>query len=258
MEVQVGTAKASGGVSAWLLNGGFVLAVICLAALLLSGVGYRFGLWHFRTGFLIIRCAFWGAVAAAALTLLGLLIPAPRAPRSMTLGAIGFVLAAITVYIPWSWKQTLDSLPYIHDITTDLKNPPSFIAVKGRRKEGEHTVDYDGPEVAAQQAKAYPDLAPLVTTQPPARVFEAAKAVIGKMGMEVVDANPQEGRIEATATSRFYGFKDDMVVRITPQADGTHVDVRSKSRVGRSDLGQNAKRIRQFMSELGAAIKQTG
>jgi uncharacterized protein (DUF1499 family) len=89
-----------------------------------------------------------------------------------------------------------------------------------------------------------------VTSQPEEKVIEAAKAVVAKMGMELVDANPREGRIEATQTSLFYGFKDDIVVRISRSSDGAKVDVRSKSRVGRSDVGQNAKRIRAFLAEL--------
>jgi uncharacterized protein (DUF1499 family) len=254
MDAATGTRKPVSQLSQWLLFGGFALALVCVLGLLLSGIGYQLGLWHFRSGFMIIRWAFWGAAAAIVVAGAGLLIPAQRTGLALTLGAIGLVVAAVTVYIPWSWKQTLDSLPYIHDIATDLDNPPAFVAVKALRKEGDHPVEYDGPEVAEQQRKAYPDLAPLVTTQPPDTVFDAAKAALAKMGLEMVDANAQEGRIEATYTSLFYGFKDDVVVRIARAPEGTRVDARSKSRVGRSDLGQNARRIRTFLTELRAAL----
>ncbi|HWQ40241.1 MAG TPA: DUF1499 domain-containing protein [Burkholderiales bacterium] len=254
MNAEAGTAKVPSRRSQWLLIGGFAVAVICAGAMIFSGIGYRLGLWHFRTGFAIIRWTFWGAAAAVVLIAAGLLIPAARSRAAMVLGAIGLVVAALALYVPWSWKRTLDSVPYIHDITTDLGNPPAFVAVKNVRKEGDHPVEYDGPEVAEQQRKAYPDLAPLVVSHPPEKVFEAAKAVIVKMGMELVDASPQEMRIEATDTSLLYGFKDDVVVRITTNSDGTQVDVRSKSRVGRSDLGQNAKRIRAFLAKLQAEL----
>jgi len=254
--MQSGTAVArpSRRLSQWLLIAGFVLGVMCAGAMVLSGVGYRLDLWHFRTGFMILRWAFWGAAAAVVLSAAGLAIPGARTRTAIALGAIGLVVAAVAVYIPWTWKQTLDSLPYIHDITTDLDNPPAFVTARGLRKEGDHPVEYDGPEVAEQQRKAYPDLVPLETSQPAEKVFEAAKSVIAAMGLELADADPLTLRIEATDTSLLYGFTDDMVVRIAKTVEGARVDVRSKSRVGRSDLGQNAKRIRTFLTRLKAAL----
>jgi uncharacterized protein (DUF1499 family) len=247
-------ARPARGVSQWLLVAGFALGVTCAGAMILSGIGYRLELWHFRTGFTMLRWAFWGAAAAVVLSVAGLAIPGARTRAAMVLGAIGLVVAAIAVYIPWTWKQTLDSVPYIHDITTDLDNPPAFVAARGLRREGDHPVEYDGPEVAEQQRKAYPDLAPLMTSQPAEKVFEASKAVIAAMGMELVDADALTLRLEATDTSLLYGFTDDVVVRIAKTVEGARVDVRSKSRVGRSDLGQNAKRIRSFLTKLKAAL----
>jgi uncharacterized protein (DUF1499 family) len=74
------------------------------------------------------------------------------------------------------------------------------------------------------------------------------------MGLEITDANPADGRLEGVDTTLLYGFKDDMVVRIQESPQGTRVDVRSKSRVGRSDLGVNAKRIRTFLTKLRSAL----
>jgi uncharacterized protein (DUF1499 family) len=88
----------------------------------------------------------------------------------------------------------------------------------------------------------------------PDRVFDRALSVARKLGWVVVAAVPAEGRIEATDTTRWFGFKDDVVVRVAPAAGGSRVDVRSVSRVGRSDLGTNARRIRAFLRELRAAI----
>ena len=238
----------------WLIAGGLTLAVGCMAAAVFSGIGYRLGLWHFRTGFSIIRWAFFGGLGAVALLAAGLIIPPRPAGAQIVMAVVGLIVAGATVYIPWSWKQTLDSLPYIHDITTDPDNPPAFVAIAGLREHGDHPVAYDGPEVAAQQRKAYPDLAPLTTSASPTKVFDAAESVISDMGLVLADTDRNEGRIEATQTSLLYGFKDDMVVRIAATANGAKVDVRSKSRVGRSDLGQNAKRIRTFLSKLQAAL----
>jgi uncharacterized protein (DUF1499 family) len=237
----------------WLARIGLAAAVICIVAALLSGLGYRLGLWHFRTGFLVLRVAFWVALAAGGISLLGAALG--RSTRStLATGLLGVVLSLGFAYVPWQWKQTLDAHPYIHDITTDTQNPPQFVAAAKLRKEGDHPVAYDGPEVAAQQQKAYPDLATFVTGAPREKVFEGAKAAIAAMGMTLTDANPEEGRLEARQTSLFYGFTDDMVVRIQSGSDGTRVDVRSKSRVGRSDLGQNAKRIRTFLAQLKTQV----
>jgi uncharacterized protein (DUF1499 family) len=115
-------------------------------------------------------------------------------------------------------------------------------------------VSYDGKEVADLQHQAYPDLASFTSSAPSEKVFEAAKAAIKAMGMQLVDADQAQGRIEANHTSLLYGFTDDMVVRISKMPEGTKVDVRSKSRVGRSDLGQNAKRIRTFVQQLKANL----
>jgi uncharacterized protein (DUF1499 family) len=231
-----------------------LVALASAAAMVFPGIGYRLGLWHFRTGFTVMRWAFWFAAGGAIASLLGLLLIRARPPKMLAAALSGIVVGAITVYIPWSYKNTVDSLPYIHDITTDVQNPPAFVAVRTLRKEGDHPVDYDGPEVAAQQQKAYPDLMPLTVPAEKDKVFQAAEAALRAMKLEVVDANAREGRIEASDTSLLFGFKDDMVVRIAAQGAGTKVDVRSKSRVGRSDVGQNAKRIRAFLRELQAKL----
>ena len=232
---------------------GFVLALLCALAAVFSGIGYQMKLWHFRTGFLIIKYSFFTSIAAVVLSLLGLAIS--RKTRSVVVtGVIGALIGAITIYIPLSYYKMVESHPYIHDITTDTENPPQFVVVASLRGPEDHPVTYDGPEVAAKQKEAYPDLKTLVVNAPAKKVFEAADQVIKDMGMEIDDASEPDLRIEATATSLLYGFKDDMVVRIT-EADGTtRVDVRSKSRLGRSDLGQNARRIRDFLARLKMAL----
>jgi uncharacterized protein (DUF1499 family) len=240
-------------VARWFATVGLIVAIVCVLAAAFSGFGYRLGLWHFRTGFWILRMAFFGALAGGALSLLGAIL-SKGARQALVPGVAGTIIALAFASVPWQWKQTLDSVPYIHDITTDTENPPQFVAAAKLRKEGDHPVSYDGPEVAAEQKRAFPDLVPLVTKAPKERVFEAAQAAAAASGLTVVEAVPLEGRIEATQTSFWYGFTDDMVVRITETPEGTRVDVRSKSRVGRSDLGQNAKRVRTFLAKLRAEL----
>ena len=120
----------------------------------------------------------------------------------------------------------------IHDITTDTENPPVFVSVLALRKNAPNSAIYGGPEIAEQQHAAYPDIRPLVSDLPPAKAFERSLSVARQMGWKIVDENPAEGRIEATATTRWFGFKDDVVLRIAPAAgNGSRVDIRSVSRV---------------------------
>jgi uncharacterized protein (DUF1499 family) len=247
-------SHAPRGLKVKLAMAGLALALICAAAAIFSGIGYRLGLWHFRTGFAILQWAFWGALAAALVSVAGLIAGRGTRPGVLFMGLLGLLIGIVTAYIPWSYKRTVSSVPYIHDITTDVANPPEFVAARTLRKTGDHPVDYDGPEVGAQQKEAYPDLAPLITKAPKEQVFDAAMATLAGMGLKITDANPADGRLEAVDTTLLYGFKDDMVVRIQESAQGTRVDVRSKSRVGRSDLGVNAKRIRTFLSKLRSAL----
>jgi uncharacterized protein (DUF1499 family) len=238
----------------WIVTIGCVAAVASAAAMLLSGPGYRLDLWHFRTGFTIVRWAFWVAAAGAVLSLLGLILARGRPGKTLVAALAGIAVGAAAAYVPWSLKQTVDALPLIHDITTDVDNPPQFVAVAKLRKEGDDPVAYDGPEVAAQQRKAYPDLVPEVVAADRDAVFKAAEAAVRAMKLDLVEASIAEGRIEATHTSFFYGFTDDMVIRVVADGAGARLDVRSKSRVGRSDVGQNARRIRLFLEKFRASL----
>lgn len=182
-------------------------------------------------------------------------LAAARANTSaIVTGLVGLAIAGVTAWIPYYLRTTANAVPPIHDISTDLSNPPQFVRVATVRKPDDHPVAYDGPSVGEQQRKAYPDLVPLVLKAPREKVFAAAQGALASMGLELVEADAAQGRIEATATSLLFGFKDDVVVRIADEFNGTKVDVRSKSRVGRNDFGVNAKRIRALQAKLKAAV----
>lgn len=146
-------------------------------------------------------------------------------------------------------------MPPIHDITTDTQNPPEFVAIVPLRADAPNPVEYAGEETAKQQLKAYPELTTYEALVSPEQLFEAALEASKSMGWEMVESSKTDGRIEANATTTWFGFKDDVVIRIRPTEDGSELDIRSKSRVGRSDVGKNAERIREFMSELEAQLK---
>ena len=145
--------------------------------------------------------------------------------------------------------------PPIHDISTDTASPPEFVAVVELRAPTDNPAEYSGDESARLQLEAYPDIETIVLLDPPSFVFETALAVAEDMGWEIVASNASEGRIEATATTPWVGFKDDVVIRIRADGPETRVDVRSKSRVGRGDMGVNAKRIRAYRDELVATAE---
>lgn len=235
---------------------GLVVAVGCALTALGAGLGSRFGWWHYPAGLATLANVFWVAAGAAAVCAVAVVLAATlaNARRALVMGLAGLAIASVTAWVPYDLRMTANALPPIHDITTDLADPPKFVRVATLRKPDDHPVAYDGPKVAEQQQKAYPDLAPLVLKAPRDKVFAAAQAALASMGLELVEADAAQGRIEATATSLLFGFKDDVVVRIADDAGVTKVDVRSKSRVGRNDFGMNAKRIRAFLAKLKAAV----
>lgn len=141
-------------------------------------------------------------------------------------------------------------VPPIHDISTDTDNPPAFVAIVPLRKSASNTTAYGGPKIAAQQHAAYPDIVPLELSIPPDRAFKIALETARDSGWQIVAANASQGRIEATDATFFFGFKDDIVIRISAMQGGSRVDVRSLSRVGRSDIGTNAKRIRKYLKKI--------
>ena len=227
------------------------LSIAVIAALLLAvaGPGTRFGLWHYGTGLLLMRGALFVGLAAALLALVLLVIPKTRTGSGVTL-AIALLVGLSAAWVPFNGYRTVISLPFIHDITTDTANPPKFVAVVPLRANASNPPDYPGEEVAKQQRQGYPDIQTLTLDDPPAEAFRKARKTAEDMDLEIVAVAPKEGRIEATATTFWFGFKDDVVIRIVADGSGSRLDMRSKSRVGRSDVGANAARIRRFMKML--------
>lgn len=226
-----------------------LLALAAVVLLAVSGLGARFELWSFRTGFQMLRWAAYGGLAAAAVGLLTLALPKLRASAAGSL-VFSIMLGLGTAYLPWHWSQQAKTLPPIHDISTDLTDPPEFVAILPLRADAPNPATYGGADVATAQRTSYPDIQSLPLTLPPTDTFSRALAAADAMGWKLVATDAATGRIEATATTFWFGFKDDVVVRIRPAADGSVLDVRSVSRVGKSDVGTNAKRIRAYLAKV--------
>ena len=225
----------------WLRPLAMLLALAALLMLALSGPGVRFDVWSYRTGLTVFRWTAYVAIAAALVAAIALAIPKVRA-RGLVLPTAALLVGLAVLYVPLRFLQSARAVPPINDITTDTENPPRYMTAPRA---------YPGAEFARQQRAAYPDIAPVLLLQPPREAFAKAVAAAEAMGWEVVGRDAAAGTIEAVDTTKWFGFKDDIAIRITPTPEGgSRIDIRSKSRVGRSDLGTNARRIRAYAERL--------
>jgi len=184
-------------------------------------------------------------VAAAAELLLAVFILI-KGRRGLMGPAIAFGIISLTMALgPIQMFKTAQDVPAIHDITTDVSDPPVFVSTAPMRKEGMNPAEYD-TEQTAQQLEAYPDIVPIEVAVDADVAFDASLKAARAIGLELLTKDKSRGLIEGTATTRWFGFKDDVVIRVRPTDEGSVIDIRSKSRIGRSDIGANADRIREL------------
>ena len=214
------------------------LAAVLLLAL--SGPGARFDVWSWQVGLGLFRWAAYFGIAAALLAVVVLLLPRMRR-AGVWLPLAALVLGIAVFYVPFEFVRMARSVPSINDITTDTERPPQFMTAAR---------PYPGAAYARQQRAAYPDLTGVTLAIEPREAFARALAAAEAMGWEVVGRDAASGRIEAVDTTRWFGFKDDVAIRVSPAGPGSRIDVRSRSRVGRNDLGTNARRIRAYLQRL--------
>jgi len=213
---------------------------------LLAGPATKFGLLPWQAGLGIFALAALLAGSGGLFSVVSLL---RRRGGLVAMIAAAAGIAAFAVLI--ATVVAARAVPPINDITTDPANPPAFVTITTATRGADAApLGYD-PGFAAQQAAAYPEVRPLIVESPPEEVFPKMLAAAKAMDWEIVSSDPASGRIEATATVPWWGFKDDIVVVMSPNGGGTRVDVRSKSRVGKSDLGVNAERIQEYLGRIG-------
>jgi len=230
---------------------GLWLAILSLVVLILSILGNRLELVHFGIAVRGMALAALVGVAAAFLSAVGLVLTLVTSRRGARIAMAGLVVSLLVAAPVVQAMLVGTKVPRIHDITTDLDNPPAFKAVLPLRGETSNPLDRTEPaDLAEQQRAAYPDIATLDLRQHPGKVFEAALRAAKASGWEVISADPATGMIEAVATTPVMAFKDDVAIRVTETDTGATVDMRSVSRVGMSDLGANANRIRTYFHAL--------
>ena len=244
-----------------------IILFVCVAAILLAlgiafaGPGVRLGYWDYGFGLNLIRQLAMPVLGAAALASIGFVVSLFTARGLAPFALFAAVVAGAAGVVPLKMRALVEGNPFIHDITTDFENPPKIVvAATLERSNPAHYVGDElvrGAEIttAEAQKEAFPELGPVYINASVDESAEIVRGVVRSMGMEILaDAPTEEGwRVEATATSLWFGFVDDFVVRLQPSGANTKVDVRSKSRVGVSDLGANASRIRSFQERLKAA-----
>ncbi len=279
-EANNGASKAGGpwgAVRDGLVFTAFVLALTIPAFFAYAALGSRFGLhdWRFGLGTLMRDVGPMLLIAGMGLGFLALGLAILVRPRR------GVIVALIAAMIPTAGlgygaysARAAQAIPPIHDVTTDLVDPPIYsFDVFNARGEGANSLDLADNRVPAAwgnpafadrltteiQAEHYPDIVPIPIGLAPAEAFalalEAARAQGWTIGDTLAPTAEQEGRIEATSMSFWFGFVDDIIVRVRPTAQGSVIDIRSTSRVGLSDLGANAKRIRGFSAAVVGGLE---
>ena len=242
----------------WILAAGLLLAVA-------AGPLNRFHLTGVGTALMTLVVGLGVVVLGTATTIVGVLFANAKGTRiAGTAAVVGIVVGlAVSAYV-LSWVERARTTPPINDITTDLANPPRFVAAVRLRERAHATVppqyrrEVPGPggkmiDVPALQEKYYPYIKPLFMAVAPAQALAKAERVAMGLGWRIDAYVPADGRLEATAHTFFFDFKDDIVVRVRPHGTGSRIDVRSESRVGVGDLGTNAARIRLFLKRMRAS-----
>ena len=232
----------------------FGITACTLGALLVAGAigGYRlqlFPLFPALGGYV----ASMVALAAGTPVMLVAMIGARGRLGSWAFNSAGWIALVLCVCMTLNnllWFRQAQVSPAINDITTDMADPPAFVDLLPLRASALSPPGYAGEVVARQQRAAYPEIGPMFLDANVAEAVLRAEEAASGLGWEVVALAPEEGRLEAVATTPWFGLKNDVVVRVTPAEDGVTLDVRSKSRIQLADFGTNARRIRHFLAAL--------
>ena len=241
-----------------------LLSLGAVAAALIAAIGTASGAWHFRAGLGALRYCFFAAAAGGLVALVALFL-ARRERRGRLVWANVIALLAALGFLAYlgAKVRTARSVPAIHDISTNLDDVPQFSRLQVRADNLEKVPDLDKPELKSMEPEArwkavhrsaYGDIRTIHLPTSVADSIRRAETLARDRGWAIARSDPAAGILEATETSIFFRFKDDVVVRARPAPDGgSLVDMRSISRVGVSDVGVNANRVRAFLADLRAS-----
>jgi len=241
-----------------------IMALAPAVVIVLGAVGTKLGLWSWKIGFgaVMVRGPFgigWApalAMLAIALALIGVIVSIRAGLWRRSLAALLISLATMGAFIYLGGQAK--KAPPIHEAATDWREPMMFSDAVMRSRGPEANPVEASPVAATMGGKPMSDVneqtcpgaKPVLLPKPQAEAYAAAKAALTAKGLEIVTDDPASGRLEAVATSFWYGFKDDLMVRVQPDGSGSRIDIRSISRVGVSDLGQNCKRVTALVAAM--------
>ncbi len=234
-----------------------VSAVILLIILVTGPLGYKFSMVPLQPSLVSLLIAVAGGALVFLIGLVYLVI-AMRSDleRNRNLVIVSMILGLVPVGIIGPQMAAAGDVPPIHDITTDTANPPAFVAIVPLRENAPNGYEYGVTEawpaekLGATTMEAYPHLKSVESDLSVADAVDRTEDALRAMGLEIVAVDKEAGLVEATATTFWFGFKDDMVVRIVGNGEGSRIDLRSMSRVGQSDVGANAARITDFVDRF--------
>lgn len=233
---------------------GLFVVLVGIIGEIISGFGYRLHTWDLSAAFHVFVFGACIAALGGVICLLAAVLTRPGTNRrGFGLSLLGLILAIVGCGTLLRWLAVAKKAPPIHDISTDLTNPPQFVAILPLREKAPNSAVWDTSTVATQRT-GYPDIQPVTLSVAPGAAYHVALAAARDMGWAIVASDSAAGRIEATATTTWFGFKDDVVVRVGPDPKGSRIDVRSESRVGGSDVGTNAARIREYEKRITARV----
>jgi hypothetical protein len=241
----------------------FAAFLAALAIGLVASFGTRLGYWNWRLGLYGIYpySLYIGAAAFVLGAVWVITALAANKATGLRYGLTAFVGSLVVLGVPLSYYIDSYGKPPIHDISTDVEHPPEFVSLLLQRQGATNPPDYDGARrvelngksytVTQLQKKYYADIHSIGRLGiSPEQLFDHAVAGARAMGWTIIAVAPDEGRIEATYTSFFFGFVSDIVIRVKPSGMGARIDIRAKSRVGQSDGGTNAELIRAYMKRM--------
>lgn len=268
------------GVRDFLVRAALIVSLLAPVWFAAAALGTRFGVIDWRTGLGTMTIGFgpFVLIAAAGLAALAFLVSLFVSPRRGLFAAfVALVIPLAGLGYAYRVMQTVKDIPPIHDVSTDLVDPPAFSpsVIEAREKTpGSNALDlqtaeipaaaksrfpkFAGRKVAEVHAAEYGDVKTVVSDLAPVDIFQIVLDTANTQGWEVKKVDQASGVIEAQSQSFWFGFIDDIAIRVRPLPDGTGsvVDVRSTSRVGLSDMGVNAKRVRKFLGELNGRLNE--
>lgn len=251
---------------------GATIAALGALLAMMSGPLYQAQVLDLTNGFTALRWGAYGAAAGAGLSALSMVLSLVTDKMAAfgrnSTALVGILIGVLAAYVPTTAQG---SYPPIHDVTTDIDNPPAFVDAlplreahpfknrDGKTNPAEYIRDYPRPggngtlNVPELQKSAFPDIQPVKLELPPAEAFKKALTTVEALKWKVISSKPEEGRIEAFDKTAWFGFTDDVVIRVQADGAGSRIDIRSVSRIGFGDVGKNAKRIRSYVKKLTGA-----